>query len=1633
MSILEKENGLLRRITAVGIPDETLKELIARKQPLTALQHLMQPQFKISHSYFIPADQTPILPADVHYVYSTYEVQSEVPKGNAWNPDDFLIFPIEDSKGEILGLISVDDPSDGLRPDLATIDSIEAFSVQAALVLAQNKLISGLRDRVATLDSGLQRQQKLLDVTQNDLPVLLRKDLEATISLHNLDQRAQRVRAGLAITEQVSRQLDSSSALLALGRETLTQLGMTAAMVAENSADGPRLLHTLGSVPRTTNVDALFGQRNPLRTCMQTGEAILVSSMDDSEEWRDSPLLTSLRVKSFICLPVYIQEKPVAAMLALSPETMPSFTAEDRQVYFQIARQSSVILQNISLLNETRRRLQEVNLLLDFSRRLTGLDSDEILKTLLNSAMHVIPSAHAGTVLVWNQQAGLLLPLAVSGYADNETMGRIQYRSGEALPGAAYAEKRIRRVDEVNFARDYVLIPENITLYRQAVGGRMPVSCIHVPILTGEQCLGVLTLDNFNTQGAFKSDDETLLISLTQQVALSFENVRLMQAMRERAGQLQALNDVATSLTSSLRSDQLVGSLLDNLTPILPFDSAAFWFREGDQLTVVATRGYPDTEDPLGASVGVTENALFDKMSQTGQAISIGDVREDARFPRVEAPRLSWLGIPLVSKGVLAGVLALEKWQAYYYAPEQIQVGLTFASQAAVALENARLYEDSLNRAEELDERSQRLALLNRFSSSLSGLLDIDQILQLAAEELLKAVGAERVSVVTFENNQAIWKTTVPRMKINLPRLLPEAPIFVHLRESLGVFNTDDAHNEGDVVPLKDMLGEETTALMVISIPSGQNLAGLLFAQSTGAAHFSPVEIELARTIVNQVSISLDNARLYQSNLQTANRLNLLHETSSEVSSHSEADEIYLSVHKAAEKLMRVDSIAIGLLVEQSGEIEGVYLVEGKMRSLPIRVSKERGLNGEVIRTGQSILLNDRAKIQAAGGRGFGKSEDGQSMILVPMMAGGKVRGVLSVQSSEPGAYSNEDQQILGTLANQAIVGIQNEQLLTETRRLTQELDGRVTERTSQLEHDQHHTETLLKILTEVSSSLDLDRALNRTLSLLNNTIGAEQGTIMLLHPEDNLLHFQAGYGYVSERSDIASRNLTLKIGEGLAGWVVRNRQPALVGDLHADPRWLKSSEGIDHRSCIAIPMIVGDDVIGVLLVFHRAVNYFNPDMQNLVKAVAAQVAVAINNAHLYELIRDQADRLGVMLRKEQEDASRSQAILAAVADGVLVTGANNQISFINPSIERILHVEKSKLLGSPLDSFAGLFGKSSGAWMTTIRRWSEEPSIYQAGDTYAEQLELEDGRIALVHLAPVIMENEFLGTVSIFSDITQQVEVDKMKSEFVSTVSHELRTPMTSIKGYVDLLQMGAAGALNDNQEHFVDIVSNNINRLNMLLDELLDISRFEAGHVIITPAAVDLVHLAEEAVIKIKQRSEKENKPMTIKLAIEEDLPQIIGDAQHVRTILNHLLDNAYNYTPENGVISVQIISGEQDDVQVDIKDNGIGIPTANQEQVFERFWRGDDERVLATPGTGLGLPIVRQLVEMHKGKIWLKSLGVPGEGSVFSFTLPKHVARDRKADMRTARLYGEGEDMFIPPKDPPRDMGTPGASSS
>lgn len=1592
VSLYHSETGLLQRVAHVGLSDKVFASMQAHEQPWDSVAQLMKPEFGINNVFFIPYDQAPVIPADVQAI-TVVDKTGEAP--NAWHPDDLLLVPIQDRDGNPLGLISVDAPRNRARPDSTSLETLEIFAVQAALIISSAESLQKYRGEIDNLAGEVGRQEKLVSFSQSSMPMLLHKDLEQTVSISHLNQRARHIRAGLQLTEAVSRQIDSSSALLTLGQQILTSFDMSVSIVARETPDGPRIVHVTGNLPRNANPEALFGQRNPLRTSLQTSETLLSVNLDEDAVWHDTPFLSALRAKSFICIPIVINNKPIAAVLTTDSEAMPALSAEDQQVYFQISRQISIILQNISLLNETRQRLQEVNLLLDFSRRLSGLNPQEILRSLLDSALRVVTPAHAGAVLLWDPREELLIPQASANYVDDESIMDITYHTGEGLPGRVFAEKFTRRVDEVNFASDYNLPAENLLKYRKATGGRLPVSSLLIPIQTSEQDLGVLVLDNFNTPAAFRPDDEALLLSLTQQVALSLENVRLVQATQERAGQLQALNAVAGTLTSSLKRDELVGSLLDRMKTVIPFDTSILWLRNETDMFVAEARGYDDDEERKGLSVAVEDSVLLNEMIRTGQAISVGDVRTDSRFPAlVEHQHLSWMGVPLIAKGQVIGVIAAEKAEPHFYSGDMVQLATTFASQAAVAIDNANLFEESLRRAAELDERSQRLALLNEFSSELGGSLNSDQALNLTANQLVRAMNADRAMVMVLDQTDKAFLISVLPDESGRPpiyRALPGSDMLSRLRETLSVFTAEDVHKEASLTPLAEFM-QDTSSLLVLPISSSHNLYAVA-VQSREPRRFSSTEIELARTIGNQASIALENADLYQSTLATAERLVILNEVSYEIGTSLDSEDIYKAIHDAVGKLMPVDAFVIMLDNETTAQLDGVYVVDMGQRIADVHLPYGQGLSGRVIETAQPILTLESAQAEASGGVTIGEQGTPHSIITVPMTSGGKVIGALSAQSYQYNAYTESDVQILGTLANQATVAIQNARLFNETQQLAATLEQRVVERTAELEREQRSTETLLRILTEVSASLDLDRALSRTLGLLNEAIGAEQGTIMLVHPEDNMLHYRAGYGYVTQSNEDSkhlAEGVKLKIGEGLAGWVVKHRQPVMVEDLYQDPRWVVSQGSQDHRSAVAAPLIVGEDVIGAILVFHRGVSFFSEDVLEMVKAIGNQVAIAINNAQLYELIRDQAERLGSMLRQQQVEASRQTAILEAVADGVLVTDPANHITFVNASAESILNLNTAQLVDKPLEDFAGLFGKSTQTWIQTVREWSDNPGEQQAGETYAEQISMETGRVVLVHLAPVIWHNEFLGTVSIFRDITHEVEVDRLKSEFVATVSHELRTPMTSIRGYVDVLLMGAAGAITEGQAHFLEIVKSNTERLNILVNDLLDISRIEAGRVTLSLQSVDLREVADEVVAEVQRRSQEENKPMKVSVKVKGALPRVAADPERIRQIMGNIVDNAYNYTPNDGNIQISL-HRENGAVQVDVKDSGIGVSVEQQDRVFERFFRGEDPLVLATPGTGLGLPIVKQLVEMHHGKIWMTSAGIPGQGSTFSFTVP------------------------------------------
>jgi PAS domain S-box-containing protein len=534
------------------------------------------------------------------------------------------------------------------------------------------------------------------------------------------------------------------------------------------------------------------------------------------------------------------------------------------------------------------------------------------------------------------------------------------------------------------------------------------------------------------------------------------------------------------------------------------------------------------------------------------------------------------------------------------------------------------------------------------------------------------------------------------------------------------------------------------------------------------------------------------------------------------------------------------------------------------------------------------------------------------------------------------------------------------------------------------LERDR--VETLFRIASELSTSLDLDRVLNRALELVVSAAGATHGSILLVDPQTDMLVARAALG--NDRVPSTGRPTPFRRGEGLAGWSIVNRQSAIIPDVHNDARWIVHGEHVrQYRSALVVPLSVSDDVLGAMLLLHTEPDYFNDNHLRLVSAASSQVATAINNAELYHYIREQAELLGGMLRAQQVEGSKSQAILESVADGVMVGDSGGRVTLFNAAAERILGLRREEAIGQPIDDLLGLYSASGGKWVQQVREWHTSAEARRRTPILSQRIEFKaEKRYITVTVAPVTMSDEYLGSVSVFRDITAEVEADLTKTEFISTVSHELRTPMTSIKGYADLMLIGAAGAVNENQQRFLSVIKSNADRLSILVNDLLDISRIESGRVKLELRPLAVESLLEAAVASL--RSKFEEKHLTVQVALPEgDVLRVQADRDRVIQILTNLVSNAYQYTPTGGGVTLSAHEAGEF-VQIDVADTGIGISPENQSKVFERFYRVDDPDVNESPGTGLGLAIVKSLVEMHEGHIWLQS--EVGKGTTFSFTL-------------------------------------------
>jgi PAS domain S-box-containing protein len=361
--------------------------------------------------------------------------------------------------------------------------------------------------------------------------------------------------------------------------------------------------------------------------------------------------------------------------------------------------------------------------------------------------------------------------------------------------------------------------------------------------------------------------------------------------------------------------------------------------------------------------------------------------------------------------------------------------------------------------------------------------------------------------------------------------------------------------------------------------------------------------------------------------------------------------------------------------------------------------------------------------------------------------------------------------------------------------------------------------------------------------------------------------------------------------------------------------------------------------------------------------------------------------RTSTLLLEAEAVRGEQRAVLDAAGEAMALVAADRRFLSVNRRFRELFDVAEDEVVGHRFGELAERVDRIFADPETFKQRVAGTASNEQDAFSFFVEQRWPLKRELELYSTPVRAGNgRFLGRLYVLRDVTREREVDRMKSEFVSMVSHELRTPLTSIKGYVDLLLEVDTDNLTADQRGFLEIVKTSADRLVALINDLLDVSRIEAGKIELRREAVDVARLIREVVNAFRPQLETKQQHLTQMAA--DDLPLISADADRVTQVLTNLISNAHKYTPRGGSIVVRA-SPQGAGARVEVQDSGIGLSEQEQKQIFDRFFRANNRVAREAGGTGLGLTIARALVEMHGGEISFSS--APGSGSIFAFTLP------------------------------------------
>jgi len=1156
-------------------------------------------------------------------------------------------------------------------------------------------------------------------------------------------------------------------------------------------------------------------------------------------------------------------------------------------------------------------------------------------------------------------------------------------------------------------------------------------SVLSVPLMREQKAYGALFVWR-PVPGLFSPDQVSLLETFARQAAIAIDNVRLFNQTREALEQQTAISEILRVTSASPTDVQpVLDAVAERAAHLTGATFTQIVLLDGDALRITAMHAEPDArhagyEDPveMRGPFALRRSFITGRAALERRTIHHADVMPliateypDAADNQRRYGFRAVLAVPLTRESGVYGVLYAWRREPRPFTPDQIALLETFARQAAIAIDNVRLFNQT---KEALEQQRASGEVLAAISGSIADTTPVFERILESCERLF----AGKLAVIDLVGDDGLVRLGA----YHGPGREQIEHAYPHAADETSATGTAIVRRQvvhftgtGGAEPIPataramfDAMGIKA-AIGAPMMWEGKGI-GAIFVARDHAGPFAEKDIALLRTFADQAVIAIQNARLVNETREALDQQRASGEVLSAISgSIADTKPVFDVILSSCQRLFAGHTVGV-TLVRDDGMLDVTANAgdnyEDLKKIFPVRVDRSTA-SGIAIMDRRVVAYPDvEADEMPATSRAGCLALGTLSMVFVPMLSEGRAIGTMWVGRKFKGPFSDKQLALLKTFAEQAVIAIQNARMFNDTR--------------DALEQQKASGE----VLAAISSSIaDVGPVFDVILGNCQQLFSARNAGITLVR-DDGMVDVAA---HVGPGREALKRLFPRPLGRDVAaGVAILDRKMYAFPDLDAPdvPAVLRAgSASLGDRSFLVSPMMLGDRAIGALWIGRDFKGDFAPKQLALLKTFTGQAVVALQNSRLFNETREALEQqkasgevLAAISSSIADTAPVFEKILTscerlfegkmAVINLIGEDGLVHLAAYHGPGRERL-----ERIYPFPVDTTSATGWVVLNSRVLHIADIEHEPNVparardgwraMGVGATMGAPMMWEGQGIGSVVVArenPGPFSDKELSLLKTFADQaaiaiqnarlfreiqqkSRELEVaSQHKSEFLANMSHELRTPLNAIIGFSEVLLERMFGELNEKQDDYLKDIHSSGRHLLSLINDILDLSKVEAGRMELEPARFDAPTAIGNAMTLVRERAQRHGIALGIEVA--PDVGEIVADERKFKQILLNLLTNAVKFTPDGGRVDV-LARRTPGVLEVSVRDTGIGIAREDQEAVFEEFRQVGRHYTNKQEGTGLGLALTKRFVELHGGTLRLES--EPGRGSTFTFTIP------------------------------------------